>query len=90
MYIIGKCKKCKELLIFEFEDNDIDKAKEIALKSPIGECPGMHVEIGTYGECYEFDWNNPYEDKNEAKKELDLIIQNDRDLFWRENNDNNK
>lgn len=66
MYVIGKCKKCNEVIIFDIENRTVKEAKDLMSKAKMGECPGMHVEIGTWADYYSFNWNNIYENKEDA------------------------
>lgn len=66
MYVIGKCKKCNKVTVFDIGDRTIEESKELMSFFKMGECPGMHVEIGTWADYYDFDWNNIYENEEDA------------------------
>jgi hypothetical protein len=66
MYVLGKCKKCGEVTTFDFTDLTVEKAKDVLATTEMGECPGMHVEIGPWSNYYNIDWDNLYNSKEEA------------------------
>lgn len=67
MFALGKCKKCGEIVIFDIGDITVNKAKEALSKMRMGECPGMHVEIGMITDYYEINWDKLHVTQEEAK-----------------------
>lgn len=77
MIITGKCKKCGIRTAFDVGEVSREEGINILKKAQIGECPGFHVEIGTYNDYYNFgpDFKTVKEAKqyNKEQKELDKL-----------------
>lgn len=74
MYVIGTCKKCGNVSVFDIGNRNTEEGKELMKKSRMGECPGMHVEIGTWADYYSFDWNNLYDTEIKAVEAKDAQL----------------
>lgn len=66
MFILGTCNKCNHIGVFDVGNRNVEEAKELLSKVEMGECPGFHVEIGSWADYYTFEWNELYSTKKEA------------------------
>nr|DAV25290.1 MAG TPA: hypothetical protein [Caudoviricetes sp.] len=72
MYIVGICKKCSQIQIFDFTNMSMEEAIEMVSKTPMSECAGMHVEIGTWSDHYSFCWDSVFESKEKAESAVEF------------------
>lgn len=67
MYVNGLCKKCLTQLQFDIGDLSLEEAKAALQRTEMGECPGMHVEMGKMSDYYTMDWDHTFATAEAAK-----------------------
>lgn len=75
MFIVGQCNKCKNYGLLDIGEHSRDEVDDFLEKAEFGECSfgGWHVELGKMGEYIELDWDEVYNDKEEAQKIADNL-----------------
>ena len=72
MYLIIKCKKCKNQGILKVGNSKKDQIKKYLRKRDFGECPlnGYHVEFGKMIDYITVDYSKKFKTSDQAKNEL--------------------
>lgn len=73
MFVVGQCTKCRTRFIFDITGLTIEEAKHFIKNTDIGECPGMHVEVGKMIDYYEIDWSRTFKNIKEAEEYKDSL-----------------
>jgi len=72
MYLIIKCKKCKNQGILKVGNSNKAQVEKYIRKRDFGECPlnGYHVEFGKMADYITVDYSKNFKTYDEAKEEL--------------------